>query len=183
VTKQAMTNIEIYRKRISALIFMSATPILAVSPFLIGWLGSLITPGCTNEANCGWAALPWLMFLTIPGGVVFFILGLIRFFATLGNRIIKSTQVTPQERRLKRYQFAWMATASGPLVLVLAIVLSLFAGPIEICNDNDVCTQTANGAFVGALMIGAPTLIAASWLYLLGVAIWNRLDKNASAGN
>jgi hypothetical protein len=178
-----MTNIEIYRKRITALIFMSATPILAVSPFLIGWLGSLVTPGCTNEANCSWAALPWLMFLTIPGGVVFFILGFVRFLATLGTRITQSNDVTAQERRLKRYQFAWMATASGPLVLVLAIVLSLFAGPGEICNDNDVCTQSANGAFVGALMIAAPTLIAASWLYLIGVAIWNRLDKNTSAEN
>ena len=76
-----------------------------------------------------------------------------------------------------------MATASGPMVLVLALALSLFAGPGEICNYNDACTQTANGIFVGVLMIGAPTLIVASWLYLLGVAIWNRLDKNASAGN
>jgi hypothetical protein len=76
-----------------------------------------------------------------------------------------------------------MATASGPLILVLALLLSLFAGPSEICNDNDVCTQTANGAFVGGLMIAAPTLIATSWLYLIGVAVWNRLDKNASAGN
>jgi hypothetical protein len=183
MTETIMTNIDIYRKRITALIFISSTPILAVSPFLIGMLGSWVTPGCTNEANCGWAALPWFMFFTIPGGVVFFILGLIRFLGSLGNRITKSTQVTPQEQRLKRYQFAWMATASGPLLLVAALALSLFAGPVEICNDNDVCTQTANGAFVGGLMIAAPTLIASSWLYLIGVAIWNRLDKNASAGN
>ena len=178
-----MTNIEIYRKRIAALISMSATPILAVSPYLIGLVGSWVTPGCTNEANCGWAVLPWFMFLTIPAGVVFFILGFVGFLATLGSKITKSNPETPLERRFKRYQFAWLATASGPLVLVLALALSLFAGPSEICNDNDVCTQTANGAFVGALMIAVPTLIATSWLYLIGVAIWNRLDKNASAGN
>ena len=78
-----MTNIEIYRKRITALIFMSATPILAVSPYLIALLGSAVTPGCTNEANCGWAALPWFMLLTIPAGAVFFIIGLVTFLATL----------------------------------------------------------------------------------------------------
>jgi hypothetical protein len=181
VTKQAMTNIEIYRKRITALISISASPILAVSPYLIGLLGSWVTPGCTNEANCGWAVLPWFMFLTIPAGVVFFILAFVGFLATLGSRITKSTPETPQERRLKRYQFAWMATASGPLLLVAALALSLFAGPVRDCNE--VCTETATGAFVGALMIAAPTLIAASWLYLIGVAIWNRLDKNTSAEN
>jgi hypothetical protein len=178
-----MSNIEIYRKRITALIFMSATPILAVSPFLIGMLGSWVTPGCTNEANCGWAVLPWFMFLTIPAGVVLFILGLIWFLASLGTRITKSTQVTPQEQRLKRYQFAWMATASGPFLLVLALILYFYAGPDEACDKNDVCTQTANGAFVHTALVAAPTLIAISWLYLLGVAIWNRLEKNASGGS
>lgn len=175
-----MTNIEIYRKRITALIFMSATPILAVSPYLIALLGSAVTPGCTNEANCGWAALPWFMLLTIPAGAVFFIIGLVTFLATLASKITKSAQVGPREQRLKRYQFAWMATASGPFLLVAALALSLFAGPDEICNDNDVCTQTANGSFVHVLMFAAPTLLASSWLYLIGVAIWNKLEKNAS---
>ena len=170
-------NIAIYKKRIAALIFMSASPVLAVSPFLIGMAGSLVTPGCTNEANCGWAALPWLMFLTIPAAFVFFILGLVRFLATLTKKLTKTTNPTPEEVRLKRYYFGWMSTATGPLVLVLAGVLAFFAGPTQICDAQDTCTQTSNGALVGAMAITAPILLVASWLYLLGVAIWSKLTK------
>lgn len=173
-------NIAIYKKRIAALILMSTSPVLAVSPFLIGMAGSVVTPGCTNEANCGWAVLPWFMFLTIPAAFVFFILGLARFLATLTKKLTKATDLTPQEVRLKRYYFGWISTASGPLVLVVAGVLGFVAGPVETCNNQDVCTQTPNGAIVGALSIAAPILLVASWLYLLGIAIRNRLDKNAS---
>lgn len=173
-------NIAIYKKRIAALIFMSASPVLAVAPFLIGMAGSAITPGCTNEANCGWAVLPWFMFLTIPAAFVFFVLGLARFLATLAKKLTKTSDPTPEERSLRRYYFGWMSTASGPLLLALAGVLALFAGPVETCDAQDTCTQTANGAVAGALAIAAPILLVASWLYLLGIAIRNRLDKNAS---
>lgn len=159
---------------------MSTSPVLAVSPFLIGMAGSLVTPGCTNEANCGWAVLPWFMFLTIPAGFVMFLFGLFRFITSLSKKLIKTSAASVHELRLKRSYFGWISTASGPLLLVVAGVLTFVGGDVQNCDAQDTCTQTPNGAFVGALTITAPILLVASWLYLLVIAIWNRLDKNSS---
>lgn len=171
-----MTNEAIYRKRITFLAMASLAPLLAATPFIIGIIGASLTPNC-NEANCGWGVLPWFTFFTVPAGFVFFVFALIRFLASLRTRLNKNEVAIPTEQKIRRYYFAWMATASGPLVLAIVLVLSLFAGPVGICDVNDVCTKTANGYFVDALLIIAPTLIGLSWLYLLAVAIWNRVKK------
>lgn len=169
-----MTNIEIYKKRITALIFMSAAPILGISPYLVGLVGSWLTPGCTNEANCGWAALPWFMFFTIPAALALFVFGLIRVLVALGNRLGKTGEPTPGEKKLKRYQIAWAATSSGPFLFVLAAVLSQFAGPVSVCNANEVCTPNSNGAFVNVLSVAVLLIVGCSWLYLLALPIWHR---------
>lgn len=171
-----MTNIEIYKKRITALIFMSAAPILGVSPYLVGLVGAWFTPGCTNEANCGWAALPWFMFFTIPAALAFFVFGLIRLLVAAGAKLNKTGEPTPEEQKLKRYQIAWTATASGPFLFFLAVILSLFAGPVSVCNANEVCTPNSNGAFVNVLSVAVPAIVGLAWLYLLTLPIWHRVS-------
>lgn len=173
-----MTNIDIYKKRITALTVMSTSPILGVSPFLVGLVGSWLTPGCTNEADCGWAALPWFMFFTIPASLVFFIIGLILFLVAFRHRLTKTTEPTMPERKLKNYYFAWISTAAGPLVFaVLLIVLAGFSGSSAVCDANDVCSQTTP-ALVNALVIIGAAFFAASWLYLIAVVIRNRFLKD-----
>jgi hypothetical protein len=67
---------------------MLLSPLLAVSPFLAGALLSLAFCGPdANEGNCSWAALPWLMFLTIPVGGLMFIIGLVILIVSLAKKI------------------------------------------------------------------------------------------------
>jgi hypothetical protein len=172
---EQMTNIDIYRKRITALILMSVSPILAVGPFVIGIVGANLTPGC-NESNCPWGVLPWFTFLTAPAALILFIVALIRFLTSLGTRHSKSSDATPQERKLKLWQL-WMATATGPLLLAIVLLLAVFGGPVSVCDLNEVCTETPTGTFVGILLRVAPVLLALTWLYLGGVWIWNRVKK------
>jgi len=60
---------------------LAASPIFAFSPFIIGGIGAQLT--CdggwanANEGNCGWAALPWAMIMTIPGGILMAVVGLV----------------------------------------------------------------------------------------------------------
>ncbi|NBO35052.1 MAG: hypothetical protein EBU89_03840 [Actinobacteria bacterium] len=57
---------------------MLLSPLLAVSPFLAGALLSLAFCGPdANEGNCGWAALPWFMFITIPAAALMFVTGFV----------------------------------------------------------------------------------------------------------
>ena len=46
----------------------------ALSPYLIGILGSYLTELWTgepcNESNCGWMVLPFFTFITLPMGVL-----------------------------------------------------------------------------------------------------------------
>ena len=51
--------------------------IIAVSPFIIGYIGAtitnLITNESCNESNCFWGVIPWFLFITIPLGILLFI--------------------------------------------------------------------------------------------------------------
>jgi hypothetical protein len=167
-----MTNINIYKKRITALILMSATPLLAAGPFLIALLGASVTQ-CYSY-DCPWNVLPWFSFLTAPVALIAFILGLVWFLTALGTRLNKTEAATSQEQKLKSYYFAWMATAFGPLILAVVLILAIVGGPVAVCDDDLVCTETAQGTFVNVALIVAPILMALSWLYLLGLWVWNK---------
>jgi hypothetical protein len=60
---------------------LAASPIFAFSPFIIGGIGAQLTCegglAAANEGNCGWAALPWAMIMTIPGGILMAVVGLV----------------------------------------------------------------------------------------------------------
>jgi hypothetical protein len=167
-----MTNINIYKKRITALILMSATPLLAAGPFLIALLGASVTQ-CYSY-DCPWNVLPWFSFLTAPVALIAFILGLVWFLTALGTRLNKTEAATSQEQKLKSYYFAWMATALGPLIFSVLLLLAIVGGPVAVCDINSVCTETAQGAFVRVALIVAPVVMALSWLYLLGLWVWNK---------
>jgi len=63
---------------------MMLSPALAVLPFLLGTLLSRVFCGPdANEGNCGWAALPWFMFFTIPAAVVMFVTGFVLLIVSL----------------------------------------------------------------------------------------------------
>lgn len=68
----------------TGLIAMLLSPVLAVLPFLAGALLSRVFCGPdANEGNCGWAALPWFMFFTLPAGFVLFVTGIIVLIISL----------------------------------------------------------------------------------------------------
>ncbi len=72
----------------TGLLTMLLAPLLAVSPFLAGALLSLAFCGPdANEGNCGWAALPWFMFLTIPLGALMFIAGVVIVIVSLVKKV------------------------------------------------------------------------------------------------
>jgi len=71
----------------TGVIAMLLAPLLAVAPLLIGAAGAAVFcgPGA-NEANCGFAVLPWMMLLTLPAGALMFIAGLIIFIVALAKK-------------------------------------------------------------------------------------------------
>lgn len=61
-------------------ILLAASLLVALAPVLLALV--LIPLQCggysgANEGNCGPAALPWLMFLSVPAGIVTAIVGLV----------------------------------------------------------------------------------------------------------
>jgi uncharacterized protein with PQ loop repeat len=52
--------------------------LFTLSPLLIGlggaWLSSLLTGEAANEGNSAWLGLPWLIMISLPIGILFFIL-------------------------------------------------------------------------------------------------------------
>ena len=63
---------------VTGLVMTVLSPIFAVSPFLIALpLATLFCGPDANEANCGWAALPWYMFFTIPAAILMFVVGVV----------------------------------------------------------------------------------------------------------
>ncbi len=68
------------KTRKTGIILTLLAPIFAISPFLIALVMVHTCPGGAtnaNEGNCGWAALPWLTFATIPMGAVIFVVGIV----------------------------------------------------------------------------------------------------------
>lgn len=52
--------------------------IIAISPFIVGFTGAyfseMITGEPCHEGNCSWAAVPWFFMITIPVGILLFII-------------------------------------------------------------------------------------------------------------
>lgn len=68
----------------TGLLAMLLAPLFAVAPFLVGAGSAYIFCGPdANEANCGFAVLPWMMILTIPAGALMFIVGLVILIVSL----------------------------------------------------------------------------------------------------
>ena len=69
---------------------MLLSPVVAVSPFLVGGpLQLLFCPKPANEGNCGWVALGWFGLITIPVGGIMFIVGLVTLVAGAAKSAIK----------------------------------------------------------------------------------------------
>lgn len=69
---------------LNGLIMLGVSPLVAFGPFILAGIGSQLFCGggaaAANEANCGWAALPWAMILTIPAGSLLAIVGYVMMF-------------------------------------------------------------------------------------------------------
>jgi len=65
----------------TGLILLGLSPIIAFLPIIIGGIGAqLFCEGgleAANEANCGFAALPWALIGTIPAGIMLAIAGIV----------------------------------------------------------------------------------------------------------
>jgi hypothetical protein len=60
--------------------FLIAGPIIALAPAVLALVLVQFCPGgasSANESNCSAAALPWLLILSIPFGILLFIAGTI----------------------------------------------------------------------------------------------------------
>ena len=65
--------------RIGLVLTISSIPI-AFSPAIIAAIMVNTCPGGwsgANEGNCGWAALPWFLIISVPFGILTFLAGLI----------------------------------------------------------------------------------------------------------
>jgi len=62
-------------------IMLGLSPVIAFSPFIIGGIGAQLfcNGGLSgaDESNCGFAALPWAMLMTIPAGFLLAISGIV----------------------------------------------------------------------------------------------------------
>lgn len=66
---------------------MLLAPLFAISPFIVAWpLARVFCGADANEANCGFAVLPWLMILTLPAGALLFIVGLVVLILSLAKK-------------------------------------------------------------------------------------------------
>jgi hypothetical protein len=157
-----MTNIEIYVKRITAFKIVNLAHILAIAPGLIFFIGFPLSD-CNHVATCSWASIPYLMFGTVPLGFVLMIYGIVRFFVSLRFKLTKTNEKTPRERKLKRYLFAWVATAAAPIMIVLLLCsVFVFVGLPISSSVGDI------------LLIIISAIFVLPWVYLLVVAVWNR---------
>ena len=72
-----MTNKPVQKRKRVALVLMCLAPIFAVSPLIVAAIGVRISPDCTVAPNCSAGAFAYLILLTVPIGLVVFIIGLI----------------------------------------------------------------------------------------------------------
>ena len=71
----------------TGVIAMLLAPLFALSPFIVAWpLARVFCGPDANEGNCGFAALPWLMILTLPAGALLFIVGLVVLIVSLAKK-------------------------------------------------------------------------------------------------
>jgi hypothetical protein len=74
----------------TGLIAMLVAPVLAVLPLLAGLtLARLFCGPDANEADCGWAVLPWFTFYTAPAGSVMFVTGFVVLIISLVKKAAK----------------------------------------------------------------------------------------------
>ena len=77
-------------KSTTGLLIMLLSPVLAISPFLIGIpLSKILCEQPANEGNCSWVALGWFGLITIPVGGIMFIVGLLTLVAGAAKSAIK----------------------------------------------------------------------------------------------
>jgi len=72
-----MTNKPVQKSKKSALVLMCIAPLFAISPLIVAAIGVRISPDCAVAPNCSAGALAYFILLTVPIGLVVFILGLI----------------------------------------------------------------------------------------------------------
>ena len=72
-----MTNKPVQKRKTAALVLMCLAPLLAVSPLIVAAIGVRISPDCAIAPNCSAGAFAYLILLTVPIGLVVFIIGLI----------------------------------------------------------------------------------------------------------
>ena len=162
-----MTNIQIYKKRITALIVISASSLFGVGPTFYWYL-----LGDSDQ-------FPGIDFMTSLLALVTFLVGVTRLLKALKSRLYRADAPTPPERELKRYFIAWMVPASGPLILAVFAILSLIAGPVLWLVTLQIATLDLSwvGNSVRALLEIVPILFALSWLSPVVVLIWNKLTR------
>ena len=72
----------------TGLIAMLVAPVLAVFPLVAGIaLARLFCGPDANEADCGWAVLPWFTFYTAPAGILLFVAGFIILLISLVKKV------------------------------------------------------------------------------------------------
>jgi hypothetical protein len=88
----AGTYVQIRKKRplgLTGLIMLGLSPLVAFGPFIIGGIGAqLFCEGGlsgANEANCGFAALPWIAVMTLPAGILLAIAGIVVMIVGAGR--------------------------------------------------------------------------------------------------
>jgi len=86
----------------NGLLVLAASPFVAFSPLIIGVAGATLFCGPdANEANCGFAALPWMLIASIPGSLVMAIVGLVMFIVASKKAPVPNfpqNPPTPQEQ-------------------------------------------------------------------------------------
>ena len=90
------------KQRRNGLLVLVASPFVAFAPLIIGIAGAKLFCGSdANEANCGFAVLPWFLIASVPGGFVMAIVGVIMIIVALRKAPATNfpqTPPTPQEQ-------------------------------------------------------------------------------------
>jgi len=116
------TPFEVYLKhRILFVSLAIGAQALAISPFIVGAIGSALTPGCTNEGNCSWVALGWFGMLTIPVGGIS---SLVLFILGITNRKPEDKTPTLKSSILQRVLWCLIAIALTPVFFVMAVFIT-----------------------------------------------------------
>jgi hypothetical protein len=69
-----MNNEKLNKRRKVSKWLLWLSPVIALSPLIIGGIGASLTPNC-NESNCTWGVIPWYTIYTMPLGIAALIIG------------------------------------------------------------------------------------------------------------